>query len=354
MVDPAFWAGRRVLVTGHTGVKGAWLSLWLQTLGAEVIGFAGPPPTAPSLYRLAHVEDGMESVQGDIRKVDAVGHVVERTRPEIVFHLAAQALVRRSLADPVGTYEVNVMGTANLLEAVRVVGGVRAVVVVTSDKCYANDGRSQGYREDDPLGGHDPYSSSKACQELVTAAYRESLLASEGVAVATARAGNVIGGGDWAEDRLVPDLMRAAFVGTPLVVRNPNAVRPWQHVLNPLSGYLRLAERLVDSGAGSEFATAWNFGPVDEDAQPVSWVVDRLRERWPDELEVTTAPESDELEAAVLRVDSSKAREKLGWEPHWDLAAGLDATVEWYAGHSRRADVRAMTLEQIERFGTSQ
>jgi CDP-glucose 4,6-dehydratase len=221
---------------------------------------------------------------------------------------------------------------------------------VTSDKCYANDGRSTGYREDDPLGGRDPYSSSKACQELVTAAYRESLLSQEGVAVATARAGNVIGGGDWAEDRLVPDLMRAAFAGTPLLVRNPDAVRPWQHVLNPLSGYLRLAERLVSSG-GSGFATAWNFGPADGDAQPVSWVVERLRERWPEELEVTTAPEGDEREAALLRVDSSKAREQLGWEPCWDLAAGLDATVEWYAGHSRRADARTMTLEQIERFG---
>ena len=353
MVDPAFWAGRRVLVTGHTGFKGAWLSLWLQALGAEVIGFAGPPPSAPSLFRLARVEDGMESVQGDVRHVDAVGHVLERTRPEIVFHLAAQALVRRSLADPVGTFEVNVTGTANLLEAVRVVGGVRAVLVVTSDKCYANDGRSTGYREDDPLGGGDPYSSSKAAQELVTAAFRDSLLGVDGVAVATARAGNVIGGGDWAEDRLVPDLMRAAFAETPLVVRNPDAVRPWQHVLNPLSGYLRLVERLFAGGGGSEFASAWNFGPADEDAQPVSWVVERLRERWPDPLEVTTAPEGDEREAAVLRVDSSRARDRLAWEPGWDLAAGIDATIDWYLAHRDRRDMPEITRNQITRFTES-
>ncbi|MDP9293222.1 MAG: CDP-glucose 4,6-dehydratase [Actinomycetota bacterium] len=348
MPDGEFWRDRRVLVTGHTGFKGAWLSLWLQMLGAEVIGFAGPPPSAPSLYRLARVHDGVESVEGDVRNVDAVGHVIERTRPEIVFHLAAQSLVRRSLADPVGTYATNVMGTANLLEAVRVLGDVRAVVVVTSDKCYANDGRDHGYREDDPLGGRDPYSSSKASQELLTAAYRDSLLVELGVAVATARAGNVIGGGDWAQDRLVPDLMRAAFAGTPLVVRNPDAVRPWQHVLNPLSGYLRLAERLCGGEAG--YDTAWNFGPADEDARPVSWVVERLRERWPDPLELRTAAASDDREAAALRVDSSRARQRLGWTPTWDLAAGIDATVEWYAGHRRRSDARAMTLEQIERF----
>jgi CDP-glucose 4,6-dehydratase len=349
MPDGEFWRGRRVLVTGHTGFKGAWLSLWLQALGAEVIGFAGPPPSAPSLYRLARVEDGMESVPGDVRHVDAVGHVLERTRPEIVLHLAARSLVRRSLADPVGTYDVNVMGTANLLEAVRVVDGVRAVLVVTSDKCYADDGRAHGYREDDPLGGRDPYSSSKACQELVTAAYRGSLLAEQGVAVATARAGNVIGGGDWAEDRLVPDLMRAAFAGTPLVVRNPDAVRPWQHVLNPLSGYLRLAERLCGGEAG--YDTAWNFGPADEDARPVGWVVEQLHERWPGPLEVTTAPATDDREATALRVNSTRARRRLGWTPTWDLTAGIDATVEWYAGHSRRSDARAMTLDQIEMFG---
>ena len=352
MASPDFWRGKRVLLTGHTGFKGAWLCLWLESLGAEVSGFAGAPPSAPALFDLAGCADGVRSIEGDVRDLESVERAMTDSRPEVVIHMAAEAVVRRSLRDPLTTYAVNVLGTANVLDAARRLGDdVRCVVTVTTDKCYLNREWEWGYREDEPLGGKDPYSSSKACQELVTHAFRESYLAERGVGVATGRAGNVIGGGDWAEDRLVPDLMRAAIAGEPLVVRSPSAVRPWQHVLNPLSGYLTLAEHLWEAPA--EFASGWNFGPADEDARPVSWIVERLRERWPDEVEVETSPASagDTKEAMALKLDSSKARTRLGWTPGWDLADGLDATAEWYAGHRDGADVRALCETQLERFG---
>lgn len=322
MVDPAFWRGRRVLVTGHTGFKGAWLALWLGRLGAEVTGFAGAPPSAPSLYELARVGEGMDDVRGDVRDAAAVWEAVERARPQVVFHLAAQAIVSRSVADPSGTYATNVMGTVHVLEAARSRGA--QVVVVTSDKCYAPTERS--LRETDPLGGGgDPYSASKAAQELVAATY----------GAVTARAGNVIGGGDWAPDRLVPDLMRAALAGEPAVVRQPGAVRPWQHVLDPLAGYLLLAER---SSAG-----AWNFGPAD--ARTVAWLVERVRERW----EIDVRVEASEPVGA-LRLDSSKARAELGWTPTWDTDQSLDATIAWYRGYAAGEDPRALTLGQIDSF----
>ena len=318
MLDAGFWRGRRVLITGHTGFKGAWLCLWLERLGAEVTGLAGRPPGAPALFDLAHCGEGVRSIEGDVRDLAAVERAVRDARPEVVIHMAAEAVVRRSLRDPLTTYAVNVLGTANLLDAVRRLGDdVRAVVTVTTDKCYLNREWEWGYREDEPLGGKDPYSSSKACQELVTAAYRDSYLADRGVGVGTGRAGNVIGGGDWAEDRLVPDLMRAAIAGEPLLVRSPSAVRPWQHVLNPLSGYLVLAEHLWRDPAA--FASGWNFGPADEDARPVSWIVERLRERWPDEVEIATSVDGDSgggggggKVAMALKLDSSKARTRLG------------------------------------------
>jgi CDP-glucose 4,6-dehydratase len=349
-VDPGFWRGRRVLVTGHTGFKGAWLALWLQDLGAEVTGFGAPPPSEPCLFAAASVADGLrEHLEGDVRDPDAVDAAVRAAGAEVVFHMAAQALVRRGLRDPVTTYAVNVMGTAHVLDAVRRLGDdVRAVVSVTSDKCYANREWEWPYREDEPLGGKDPYSSSKACQELVTAAYRDSLLAGHGVRVATARAGNVIGGGDWAEDRLVPDLVRAAAAGRPLVVRAPDAVRPWQHVLSPLSGYLALAERLAGDD-GDAYATAFNFGPAADGARPVRWVVERLVEDWPAPVEVEWGAGAPD-EAGVLRVDSSRARARLGWTPGWDLAAALKATAGWYAGHAAGEDSRALALGQIERY----
>jgi CDP-glucose 4,6-dehydratase len=343
LTDPAFWQGRRVWLTGHTGFKGAWLALWLQTLGAEVQGFSRDYVSEPSLYEVAGVGDGMAGdVRGDVRSAGVVRAAVTRARPEVVIHLAAQALVRRGLAKPVETFTVNVTGTANVLEAVRAETDARAVVVATSDKCYRNDGRGIPFREDDPLGGEDPYSASKAAQEHVAEAYRGL-----GLPVATVRAGNVIGGGDWAPDRLLADCMRAALAGAPLEVRAPDAIRPWQHVLCPLDGYLRVAERLWEDGHGRP----WNFGPEKADARPVGWLVERVRERWPGPLEIAPAAAgAADGEAALLRLDSAQAREQLGWAPRWDLAAGLDATVAWYAGYRDGADMRALTLAQIAAF----
>jgi CDP-glucose 4,6-dehydratase len=324
-----FWRGRRVLVTGHTGFKGAWLALWLHTLGARVTGFGGGPPTRPSLFELARVGELVDDVRGDVCDAEAVREAARDA--EVVFHLAARSLVRAALEDPAGTFAVNVIGTARVLDAAR----DATVVCVTSDKCYAPGPEPR--RESDPLGGRDPYSASKAAQEHVAAAYREAF----GMRVATARAGNVIGGGDWGRDRLLPDLVRARESGEPVVLRHPDAVRPWQHVLAPLAGYLALAERLH---ASAEWATAWNFGP--EGAHSVRWVVDRVRERWP--LEVRVVPPGDAVEAPALRLDATAARERLGWEPPRDLAAGLDATVSWYDGLREGTDARTLTLTQIE------
>ena len=337
MIDRGFWAGRRVLVTGHTGFKGRWLSLWLRSLGAEVTGFSRRLSDDPSV----------ESIEGDIADFGAVRAAVEWARPQVIFHLAGLATVQLGFEDPVATYAVNVGGTANLLQAVRETEHTRVVVTVTSDKCYLDQGSEWAYREEDRLGGFDPYSSSKACQELVTAAFRDSLLADRGIAVATVRAGNVIGGGDWTEGRLVPDLIRAGLEGTPLEVRAPDAIRPWQHVLNPLYGYLLVAHRLWDDGT---CATAWNFGPDHEDSHPVAWVVERMRARWPGELAVEVAQRRPIREAAVPRVDCTRARTRLGWRPPWDLPAAIDATVDWYLGHRDGRDPAAISLEQIGRF----
>jgi CDP-glucose 4,6-dehydratase len=350
VIDAGFWGGRRVLVTGHTGFKGSWLALWLHALGAEVHGLATHPPTTPSLFALTKLNEIVPSIKGDVRDIAAVRGAVDRSKPEVVFHLAAQALVNRSLADPVSTYSTNVMGTVNLLEALRSARrDVGAVVCVTSDKCYVNRDWDWGYRENDELGGLDPYSSSKACQELVAASYRDSLVGAD-MAVATARAGNVIGGGDWAEYRLVPDVMQAAMEGRTVTVRNPHSVRPWQHVLNPLSGYVCLAERLAT--VGRTFAEPWNFSPPVEDAEPVSRLVELLRRRWPGELSVEVAPMSnDPHEARLVKLDASKARQRLGWIPRWPLERAVDAIVEWYDAYRGGRDLRAVTLEQIEAFG---
>ena len=327
--DPAFWAGRRVLVTGHTGFKGHWLTLWLRALGAEVAGFSR--------------RDG-----GDVTDAAAIHDAVAGSRPEVVFHLAGLATVQLGYDDPAAVYETNVVGTANLLQAVRASDSVRVVVGVTSDKCYLDQGSEWAYREDDRLGGHDPYSSSKAAQELVIAAFRDSILAARGIAVASVRAGNVIGGGDPTRGRLVPDLIRAALGGEPLEVRAPRARRPWQHVLNPLEGYLLLAERLADDPT---FATAWNFGPSDEDSHPVEWIVERMRARWPGELEVRHAVRPPVHEAAIPRVDSTRARTRLGWRPPWDLAAAIAETVDWHLAERDGRDPDELSLEQIERHG---
>ncbi len=345
-VDPAFWRGRSVLVTGHTGFKGAWTTLWLASLGARVTGLSLGVPTEPSLFGLARVGEGMDSGAGDIRDPQALTSAISKAGPEIVIHMAAQPLVRRSFTQPRETLETNVMGTVNVLDAVRHSDGVRAVVVVTSDKCYENREHERPYREEDPMGGHDPYSASKGAAELVTSAYRRSFFSEpDSPRVASARAGNVIGGGDWGEDRLVPDIMRAAFAGETLHVRNPNAVRPWQHVLCPLSGYLVLAQALCES---PDYATAWNFGPDEEDARTVGWIVERIAQLWPGGVQWTQDEGPHPHEAHQLRLDSSRARDLLGWRPVMGLEEGVAATVEWYRALREGEDMRAVTLGQIE------
>ncbi|HVR06222.1 MAG TPA: CDP-glucose 4,6-dehydratase [Solirubrobacteraceae bacterium] len=350
--DADFWAGRRVLLTGHTGFKGAWLSLWLQQLGARVSGLAPGAPTSPSLYELARVGEGMREIVADVRDARAVRDALARERPEVVLHLAAQPLVRLSHREPALTYEVNVMGTVNVLDAVRLAGeNVRAVVVVTSDKCYENTGGGRRFVEGDPLGGADPYSSSKACAELVTAAYRSSFFAT-GPRLASSRAGNVIGGGDWGADRLIPDIVRAVAAGEPVRVRNPNAVRPWQHVLNPLGGYLALARALhceAEAGGG-ELAGAWNFGPPAADARTVGWMVQRLAEHWDGALRWESDPNPGPPEAGHLALDSSRAERMLGWCPAWNLEQALRSVVEWHRALWDGADARQTTVDQIGQF----
>lgn len=348
-----FWNKRRVFLTGHTGFKGSWMSLWLQSLGAELTGYSLAPNTEPALFDVAAVGEGMRSVIGDIRDLNMLSREMAEASPEIVIHMAAQPLVRESYEDPVGTYAANVMGTVNLLEAVRRTPGVKAVVVVTSDKCYLNREWHWAYREDSELGGEDPYSNSKACSELVTYSYRKSFFhpakyAEHGVAVATARAGNVIGGGDWAKDRLVPDALNALKAGQPLVLRHPHATRPWQHVLEPVGGYLALAEALVTEGA--RHADAWNFGPYEFSDRTVGWIVDKLCELWglavPKQQETGPIPH----EAGYLKVDSSKARAVLGWAPKLDLDTTLQWIIDWTRVHHSGGDARAETLAQIRRF----
>ena len=342
-----FWKGKRVLVTGHTGFKGSWLSIWLRELGAIVSGYALEPPTEPSLFALAGLAGKMDSVIGDIRDLDALSAAIVRANPDIILHLAAQPLVRLSYQEPLLTYETNVLGTAKLLEAARRSESVRAIVVITTDKCYENEEWQWGYRENDRLGGYDPYSSSKACAELVVAAYRSSFL-SKSVSVATARAGNVIGGGDWAADRLVPDIVKAIREGRKVLIRSPESVRPWQHVLEPLSGYLRLASALYEEGAA--FAEAWNFGPDDSDAKPVKWIVERLCGRWPGsmgfELDAVQGPH----EATYLKLDCSKAKARLGWTPVWNLETALAKIVEWNIAYRADRDMYAQTAAQIGEF----
>ncbi|GJE75464.1 CDP-glucose 4,6-dehydratase [Methylorubrum suomiense] len=352
--DPAFWAGRSVLLTGHTGFKGAWLSLWLERLGARVTGFGLPALTRPNLFdRIGFPPEA--SRIGDIRDPQALGAAFAMAQPSIVIHMAARALVRPSYLDPVGTFAVNTMGTAHVLEAVRAARDVRAVVVVTSDKAYENREWPYAYRETEAMGGHDPYSASKGCAELVTAAYRASFFGGERhpARIASARAGNVIGGGDWSQDRLVPDMVRAFEVGESVEIRAPHAIRPWQHVLEPLAGYLRLAECLAGAD-GAAFAEGWNFGPADEDCRPVSYLVERLSRGWgrtsgkPAEWHLSGG--SHPHEATYLKVDASKARARLGWDRRLNLDTALDWTAAWYREAVSGADPRALTEAQIARY----
>ncbi len=359
--DDNFWKGRSVFLTGHTGFKGAWLSLRLIKMGASVTGYALSPPTVPSLYELCRVDELTTSIIADIRDLSSLKAAMIQAQPEVVIHMAAQALVRDSYLMPVETYATNVMGTVHLLEAVRHCGSVRAVVNVTTDKCYENREWAWGYRENEAMGGYDPYSSSKACSELVTAAYRRSfftpsrshaLTPSPAVAVATARAGNVIGGGDWGKDRLVPDCIRAFLKGEPVHLRNPNAIRPWQHVLEPLSGYMLLAQRLVQDGA--KFADAWNFGPEDQDAQDVGWVVARLCKKWGSGAEYTIDDGIHPHEATYLKLDCSKARACLNWRSRWNLNTAIDAIVRWTKAYQDGIDLRQICMKQIDEYEAAQ
>ena len=345
-----FWQGKRVFITGHTGFKGSWLALWLQHLGAEVTGYALQPPTSPALFNVARVAEDMTSIIGDVCDPESLKAALHTHQPEVILHMAAQPIVLIGYQNPVETYQTNVMGTVNLLEAARYIDSLRAVVIVTTDKCYDNRSWYWGYRENEPMGGHDPYASSKGCAELVTAAYRDSFFAPQTydqhrVAIASARAGNVIGGGDWAANRLIPDFMRAMMAGEPVIVRHPGAIRPWQHVLEPLAGYLQLAQHLIEQG--TPFAEAWNFGPYDQDAKPVSWILDRLINLWEGdaswELDAVEHPPEDKY----LKLDCSKARAKLGWYPRLNLETSLGWIVDWYQAYQAKADMRRFTERQI-------
>jgi CDP-glucose 4,6-dehydratase len=352
-VNPVFWHGKRVLLTGHTGFKGSWLSLWLQSLGAQVTGYALAPPTNPSLFAMAEVGQGMTSVIGDIRDLANLQAVFTQHRPEIVIHMAAQPLVRYSYQNPVETYATNVMGTVHLLEAVRNTPGVKAVVNITTDKCYENREWAWGYRENEPMGGFDPYSNSKGCAELVSAAYRSSYFnadsyAQHGVATATVRAGNVIGGGDWAQDRLIPDILTAFEQGRKVDIRNPNAIRPWQHVMEPLRGYLTLAEQLFEHGPN--FGEGWNFGPNDEDAKPVDWIVEQMAALWGSSAQWQIDTGEHPHEAHYLKLDISKARSRLDWHPALRLQDALALIIDWSKQRQAGANMRQLTLSQLQSY----
>jgi len=347
VIDISFWQGRKVFVTGHTGFKGSWLSLWLHQLGAKVTGYSLAPPTSPSIFGTAKVSEAIEkSIMGDIRDGKFFTNAMHKAKPEIIIHMAAQSLVRESYLDPVDTYATNVMGTVNMLEAVRNTPSIKAVLNITTDKCYENKEWLWGYRENEPMGGHDPYSSSKACAELVSSAYRNSFLLDKGIALATARAGNVIGGGDWAKDRIVPDAMNAFIKNEPLMIRNPAAIRPWQHVLEPLSGYLMLCQQLIEQP--ESFAEAWNFGPNDEDAQPVSKLADIMIHSWGEDAKWEIDKDSHPREANHLKLDCSKSKTLLKWKPIWGLEQALDETVSWYKAWHQNKDMYGFTMNQIK------
>ena len=348
-VNPQFWKGKRVFVTGHTGFKGSWLSLWLQLMGVEVKGFSLTPPTNPSLFVEAKVAQQMQSEIGDIRDFSKLSESIPTFNPDILLHLAAQPLVRLSYKEPIETYSTNVMGTVNVLEASRYASHLKAIVVITTDKCYENREWEWGYRENEPMGGHDPYSNSKGCAELVVSAYQRSFFHTpDTAAVASARAGNVIGGGDWAEDRLIPDILRAFEKQQSVIIRNPLSTRPWQHVLEPLSGYLVLAQRLWQDGKA--FAEGWNFGPKDDDCQPVQWILDKMVHFWGDGAHYEIDKSEQPHEANFLKLDCSKAAMRLKWHPKWRLEQTLEQIVHWHRAWLQGADMQAKCLQEIEKY----
>lgn len=341
-----FWSGKKVFLTGHTGFKGSWLSIWFQLLGAEVTGYSLEPPSYPSLFELARLADAMNDIRGDVRDLDSVKRSLNESQAEIVIHMAAQPLVRDSYKFPVETYSTNIMGTVNLLEAARWQNSVRVVLNVTSDKCYENREWTKGYREDEPMGGYDPYSSSKGCAELVTNAYRNSYFNNDKV-IASARAGNVIGGGDWAKDRLIPDIIRAAIDDRTVHLRNPHSIRPWQHVLDPLSGYLALIERLYTDG--QSFAEAWNFGPPEEEARTVEWIAQEMAKSWRG-IKWRKDNSSNPHEAHYLKLNCAKAQSRLGWKPLLTLSEAIKWTVSWHKDHISGEDMSSVTEQQIKHY----
>ena len=350
MIDQGFWQGKRVFLTGHTGFKGSWLSLWLVSLGAEVKGYALSPPTSPSLFNEAEVGKVIDSKIGDIRDQDTLHESMFEFDPDILIHMAAQPLVRYSYDAPIETYEVNVIGTAKVLEVARSCPNLKAIVNITTDKCYENDGRQYGYKESDPMGGYDPYSSSKGCAELVTSSYRSSFFQDQGVGLASVRAGNVIGGGDWADNRLIPDILRSFEKSETVVIRNPGATRPWQHVLEPLSGYLILAEKLYKNQ--KEYAEGWNFGPNEQDVKSVDWIVNEMTLKWPNSgwrLDSNYNP----YEAVFLKLDILKSKSRLEWQPVWGLNYTLEKIVNWHRAWINEEDIQAVCLAEIKEYTRS-
>ncbi len=344
----SFWKDKRVLITGHTGFKGSWLSFWLNFLGAEVCGYSLSPLTKPNLFENLQLANSIKSTIGDIRDLPEFQQTLNNFQPEIVFHLAAQPLVRRSYRQPLETYTTNVIGTINILEAIRHVDSVKSAVMITTDKVYENEERDFGYAENDRLGGFDPYSNSKACAELAVSAYRNSFFADGKCLIATARAGNVIGGGDWSEDRLLPDVFRSLIFGDDLLIRNPNSVRPWQHTLEPLKGYMLLAEKLFEGN--KELATGWNFGPEDEDSQSVGFILDEIEKLWDGEVNWKTADGKHPHETNLLKLDSTKAKTKLNWKPKLSLPEALKLTSDWYSCFGNNEDLTIITQQQIEYY----
>jgi len=348
-VDSSFWKGKKVFITGHNGFKGSWLSLWLQSMGSAVKGYSLDVNTKPALFTQANIAADMESEIGDIRNLDQLTKSMVIFSPDILIHMAAQALVRLSYQEPIDTYTTNVIGSVNVLEAARKCPNLKAIVSVTTDKCYENKEWEWGYRESEPMGGHDPYSSSKGCAELVTSAYRSSFFSSEGTAsLASARAGNVIGGGDWAEDRLIPDILRAFEKSKPVIIRNPLSIRPWQHVLEPLSGYLVLAQELFLNG--DKFAEGWNFGPKDEDCKPVSWILDYMVKSWGNNASWVLDENNNPHEAAFLKLDCSKASNRLKWNPKWNLQLTLKSIVDWHQIYNNGGDLKKLCLKEINKY----
>jgi len=349
----SFWNGKKVLITGHTGFKGSWMSLWLKINGANVTGYALPPPTTPSFFEIGNIHKDMISITGDVRDLQHFQAVVAKYRPEIIIHMAAQPIVRYSYSNPIETFSTNIMGTVNVLETVRQTDSVKVVLIITSDKCYDNKEWLWGYRENDPMGGHDPYSSSKGCAELITSAFHRSYFSKDnfkkhGVAVASARAGNVIGGGDWGQDRLIPDIMRAIMKNQPVMIRNPHAYRPWQHVLEPLSGYMCLIKKLWEDG--EKFAGGWNFGPEDSDCEPVSWIMKNLDHLWDGSINWKLDSTDNPHEATYLKLDCSKAKKLLGWFPKLKLATALEWVAQWYSIYFNSKNIREISEKQISQY----